>query len=116
MIFVHKKNPPHSTLTSHLGSSRGSVDSPILGVNLALIDNTARMTGATIKTRMHAMPAPTVLLETTLLLNVLSENHQGTAAKSTSSHDAVESSIIELGFIGCIAEGKAGATTVWDRN
>mmetsp|Transcript_26396 Transcript_26396/g.40647 ORF Transcript_26396/g.40647 Transcript_26396/m.40647 type:complete len:93 (-) Transcript_26396:84-362(-) len=69
------------------------------------------MTGATIKTRMHAMPAPTVLLETTLLLNVLSENHQGTAAKSTSSHDAVESSIIELGFIGCIAEGKAGATS-----
>ena len=58
------------------------------------------------------MPAPIVLLQTTLLLNVHSEHHQGAAATSTTSHGAIEITIIELGVVGCVAEGEAGAAAV----
>lgn len=58
------------------------------------------------------MPAAIVLLKTTLVLNVLSEHHQRAASKTTSSHDAIKSTVIEIGFVGCIANGKARAATV----
>ena len=58
------------------------------------------------------MPTPIVLLETTLLLNILPQHHQGAAAETTSTHDAVESTIIEFGVVGCVAKGKARAAAV----
>jgi len=70
------------------------------------------MAGASIKKGVHAMPAAIVLLKTTLVLNVLSEHHQRAASKTTSSHDAIKSTVIEIGFVGCIANGKARAATV----
>ena len=70
------------------------------------------MAGTFLKSGMHAMPATIVCLETPLLLNVLSQHHQGATAATKSSHDAVESTIIEFGVVGCVAQGKAGAAAV----
>ncbi len=58
------------------------------------------------------MPAAIVLLETALILNVLSEHHQGAASKSAERHDAIKGTIIEIGFVGCVAKGEAIATAV----
>ena len=117
-IIISRINPPLNDLTSHLRSSGSSVDSTIFGIDLALIDNTAAVAGTSFKSGLHAMPAPIVLLETTFLLNILPQHHQGAATETTTSHDAVESTIIEFGVVGCVAKGKARAAAVInnDRN
>mmetsp|Transcript_4647 Transcript_4647/g.6794 ORF Transcript_4647/g.6794 Transcript_4647/m.6794 type:complete len:117 (+) Transcript_4647:247-597(+) len=69
------------------------------------------MTGASIKEGVHAMPAAIVLLKTTLVLNVLSEHHQGAASKSAKRHDAIKIAIVEIGFVGCVAKGEAIAAS-----
>lgn len=58
------------------------------------------------------MPAAIVLLKTALILNVLSEHHQGAASKSAKRHDAIKGTIIEIGLVGCVAKGEAIAATV----
>lgn len=67
-------NNPYRCLTSHLGSSRSSTNSTILGVDLALIHNTARVAGAAIKRGLDTVPAPIMLLQPTLLFDILSEH------------------------------------------
>jgi len=55
------------------------------------------------------MPAAVMLPKATLFLDVLPKLHQGAAATSASSHDAVKITIAKLGVVGCVAQGEAGA-------
>jgi hypothetical protein len=58
------------------------------------------------------MPAAVMLPKATLFLDVLPKLHQGAAATSASSHDAVKITIAKLGVVGCVAQGEAGAITI----